>query len=43
VLTTKTVFHKGLVLFNELPNEIKSENNLNQFKKLLSVYVKSKY
>ena len=41
--TTKTIFHKGLQMFNGLPTEIKSENNISQFKRLLATYVKSNY
>lgn len=41
--TTKTVFHKGLQMFNVLPNELKNEKNFNKFKKLLSSYVKLNY
>lgn len=40
--TTKTLFHKGLQTFNSLPNEIKSETNINQFKRL-SELCKNKY
>lgn len=38
-----TVFHKGLQMFNKLPSDIKTECDLNKFKRLIAKYVKEKF
>lgn len=39
-ITTKSIFYEGMKLFNALPNEIKTINNLITFKKHCRTYVK---
>jgi exonuclease III len=41
--TQNSVFYNGLKLYNELPNNVKETNNMNEFKKQCSLYVKSKF
>ena len=38
-----TIFHKGLLMFNKLPSELKAENDINKFKRLIAKYVKEKF
>lgn len=38
--TGNTMMNDGLTRFNKLPNEIKSENNILKFKRLLINYIK---
>lgn len=40
--TQNNIFYKGLKEFNKLPYEIKSEKNINCFKRLLSDFLKTK-
>ena len=47
-LTTKSstmniIFHEGVIEFNKLPVDIKSEMNFNKFKGLLLKYIKQKF
>ncbi len=37
------IFGEGLRIFNELPNEIKSEKEFIKFKRLLSENIRTKY
>lgn len=41
--TTKSIFYMGLQTFNRLPSEIKTETEINRFKRLLVKYVKENY
>lgn len=41
--TEKSLFYKGLVLYNSLPEVIKSANNISMFKRLVIGYIKLKY
>lgn len=41
--TKKTLFYRGIEVFNELPVELKSEICLRKFKKELILYVKNKF
>lgn len=41
--TQNTIFYKGVNLFNELPDEMKGELNVENFKSKLRAYVLSKY
>lgn len=38
----KMLLHDGFVIFNSLPNEVKSEHELQSFKKALVPYIKSR-
>lgn len=39
----KSVFYKGLDIFNHLPDELRRCKNLNEFKRLCSQFVKNKF
>lgn len=41
--TQNSVLYKGLQIFNDMPNEIKIENNFAKFVKLIEIYIKEKY
>lgn len=41
--TQNSLFHKGLVIYNSLPQHIKTINSLNIFKRNISQYVKNNY
>lgn len=41
--TQNSLFHKGLVIYNSLPHNIKNINSINIFKRNISQYVKNNY
>ena len=37
----KTIFYKGLILYNKIPNELKNENNIHIFKRNVTSLIKN--
>lgn len=41
--TENSIFYKGVLQYNSLPDELKSENRINIFKRKLAIFVKNKF
>lgn len=41
--TQNSIFYKGIVLYNKMPQTLRNESNLNKFKKMVKKYVNENF